>query len=184
MHQIILQIFIIVSRCNYSKNISCKIKKLNKLVYLNLFLDLYHLKAIQMLPSLTRSKTQSPSNDIVVCSDCISLNIATNIFTFVFSYVCFQLFTCICFHKSYWILCCLCKHHKNKNIFFYPMQTHFWTTLFEMNAIFESLLLFQRHFQLIYLHLRFQYARKTFIWKIRRRICKYDIKIQSKIIIA
>ena len=137
-----------------------------------------------MLPSLTRSKTLSPSDDIVVSSDLISSNIAIDIFSFVFSSVCFQLFTYILFSQTSLDFLLSMQTSQNKNIFFYQMQTHFWMTLFELNAIFESLLLFQCHFQLIYLHLRFQYARKTFIWKIRRRICKYDIKIQSKIIIT
>ena len=137
-----------------------------------------------MLPSLTRSETRSPSDDIVVSSDSISSNIATDIFPLYLALYVSNRSHTFCFHRRHWILCCLCKHHKNKNIFFYPMQTHFWTILFELNAIFESLLLFQHHFQLIYLRLRFQYARKTFIWKIRKRICKYDIKIQLKIIIA
>ena len=53
-----------------------------------------------MLPSLKRSETRSPSDDIVVSSYFISSNIATDILTFVFSSVCFQYFTYILFSQT------------------------------------------------------------------------------------
>ena len=53
-----------------------------------------------MLPSLTRSETRSPADDIVVSSDCIYSNIAIDIFPFVFSSVCFQSFTYILFSQT------------------------------------------------------------------------------------
>ena len=53
-----------------------------------------------MLSSLTILETRSPLNDIVVFSYCISSNIATDIFPFVFSSVCFQSFSFILFSQT------------------------------------------------------------------------------------
>ena len=131
MHQIILHNFIIFSWCNYNKNISCTIKQTSQ-TYVFKFIS--RSLSFESNSNVTFSKKIRNSITIKWYCSLLLLHFFKHCnghfpFFYLALYVSNILHT-FPFHKHHWILCCLWKHDKNKNIFFYQMQTHFGTTFF------------------------------------------------------
>ena len=152
-------------------------------MYLNLFLDLYHLKAIQMLPSLTRSETQSPSDDIVFSSDCISSNIAMDNFPFVFSSVCFQSFTYILFSQTSLDYVLSMQTWKKQEYFLLSNANTFVNNFVLIECNFRVHFIVSTSFPIDLSTYLTPICQKNLYGKFKEE-CKYDIKIPSKIIIV
>ena len=148
-----------------------------------LFLDLYHLKEIEMLPCLTRLETSWPSDDTIVSYDCISSEFATHIFPFVFSYVHLETLTYILFSQTSLDYVLSMKTWQKQEYFLLSNANTFLDNFVLIECNFQVPFIVSMSFPIGLSTSSIPICQKNLYGKFKED-CKYDIKIQSKIIIV